>query len=119
MLPAAACAGQISKSVAWLVQVRGLWRIGIYLLTCSQVDGLCLCASTTDSLQSSGPHWLAAGVQVAEQTPLSALRLGELALEAGIPPGVINVLPGDGPGAGAAVAKHSGIDKVRHTVAAI
>ena len=65
-------------------------------------------------LQSSGQHWWAAGVQVAEQTPLSALRLGELALEAGIPPGVINVLPGDGPGAGAAVAKHAGIDKVRH-----
>ena len=54
---------------------------------------------------------------MAEQTPLSALRLGELALEAGVPPGVINVLPGDGPGAGAAVAKHSGIDKVRHTAA--
>ena len=65
-------------------------------------------------LQRSGQHWRAAVVQVAEQTPLSALRLGELALEAGIPPGIINVLPGDGPGAGAAVAKHSGIDKVRH-----
>ena len=61
---------------------------------------------------------MAAGLQVAEQTPLSALRLGELALEAGIPPGVINVLPGDGPGAGAAVAKHQGIDKVRHTAVA-
>ena len=69
------------------------------------------------SLHSPGHDCLAAGVQVAEQTPLSALRLGELALEAGVPPGVINVLPGDGPGAGAAVAKHSGIDKVRHTAA--
>eukprot|EP00891_Asterochloris_glomerata_P008274 jgi/Astpho2/8274/Aster-01357 len=54
-------------------------------------------------------------MKVAEQTPLSALRLGELALEAGVPPGVINVLPGDGPGAGAAVAKHSGIDKCAFT----
>ena len=51
--------------------------------------------------------------QVAEQTPLSALRVGELALEAGHPPGVINIIPGDGPVAGAALAGHPGIDKAR------
>jgi acyl-CoA reductase-like NAD-dependent aldehyde dehydrogenase len=54
----------------------------------------------------------AATCQVAEQTPLSALRVGELALEAGVPPGVLNIIPGDGPVAGAALASHKGIDKV-------
>ena len=49
------------------------------------------------------------GVQVAEQTPLSALRVGELALEAGVPAGVLNIVPGSGEVAGAAVAKHPGI----------
>ena len=50
--------------------------------------------------------------QVAEQTPLSALRVGELALEAGIPPGVINIIPGSGSVAGAALASHKGVNKV-------
>ncbi len=62
---------------------------------------------------------LAAGCTVvmkpAEQTPLSALRIAELALEAGYPPGVINVLPGYGPTAGAAIASHMDIDKVAFT----
>ena len=49
---------------------------------------------------------------MAEQTPLSALRVGELALEAGLPPGVLNIIPGDGPVAGAALASHKGINKV-------
>ena len=56
-----------------------------------------------------------AGTQVAEQTPLSGLRLAELALEAGVPAGAINILPGDGPTTGAAVASHPGIDKVGFT----
>jgi phenylacetaldehyde dehydrogenase len=50
----------------------------------------------------------------AEQTPLSALRLGELALEAGIPPGVLNVVTGFGD-AGAALAEHEDVDKVAFT----
>jgi phenylacetaldehyde dehydrogenase len=50
----------------------------------------------------------------AEQTPLSALRLGELALEAGIPPGVLNVITGYGD-AGAALAEHDDVDKVAFT----
>src|ERR1700742_2083832 len=50
----------------------------------------------------------------AEQTPLSALRLGELALEAGIPPGVLNVITGYGD-AGAALAEHGDVDKVAFT----
>ncbi len=51
----------------------------------------------------------------AEQTPLSALWLGELLLEAGVPAGVVNVVPGYGPTAGAAIARHMGIDKVTFT----
>lgn len=51
----------------------------------------------------------------AEQTPLSCLRLAELALEAGFPPGVINVVPGYGPTAGAALVKHSQVDKIAFT----
>lgn len=62
---------------------------------------------------------LAAGCSVvlkpAEQTPVTALRLGQLALEAGIPPGVINVVTGYGRTAGAALASHPGVDKVSFT----
>src|SRR5271168_3258493 len=51
----------------------------------------------------------------AEQTPLSALRLGELLLEAGIPDGVVNIITGFGPGAGSSIAEHPGVDKVAFT----
>jgi len=62
---------------------------------------------------------LAAGCTVvlkpAEQTPLTALRVGELINEAGFPPGVVNMLPGYGPTAGAALARHMDVDKVAFT----
>src|SRR5258708_2473912 len=62
---------------------------------------------------------LAAGCTVvlkpAEQTPLTALRVGELINEAGFPPGVVNILPGYGPTAGAAIARHMDVDKVAFT----
>jgi aldehyde dehydrogenase (NAD+)/betaine-aldehyde dehydrogenase len=48
-------------------------------------------------------------------TPLTALRLAELAGEVGIPPGVVNVVPGDGPTTGAYLVSHPGIDKVAFT----
>lgn len=51
----------------------------------------------------------------AEQTPLSALRFAELAVEAGLPPGVLNVVTGLGSTAGAALARHPGIDKIAFT----
>ncbi len=51
----------------------------------------------------------------AEQTPLSALRVGELALEAGLPEGVLNIVPGFGETAGAAIAEHFDVDKVAFT----
>ena len=62
---------------------------------------------------------LAAGCTIvmkpAEQTPLSCLRLARLAQEAGIPDGVINVVPGYGPTAGAALVRHPGVDKIAFT----
>ena len=48
-------------------------------------------------------------------TPLSALRLAELAAEVGIPAGVVNVVPGDGPTTGAYLVSHAGVDKVAFT----
>ena len=54
-------------------------------------------------------------LKVAEQTPLSALRLGELIREAGFPNGVVNILAGYGETAGAALAAHSDVDKVAFT----
>jgi acyl-CoA reductase-like NAD-dependent aldehyde dehydrogenase len=62
---------------------------------------------------------LAAGCTVvlkpAEQTPLTALRLGELILEVGFPPGVVNIVPGLGHVAGAALAEHPLVDKIAFT----
>jgi phenylacetaldehyde dehydrogenase len=51
----------------------------------------------------------------AEQTPLTALRLGELIVEAGFPPGVVNILTGYGETTGAALVKHPGVDKIAFT----
>jgi phenylacetaldehyde dehydrogenase len=50
-----------------------------------------------------------------EETPLTALRFGELVLEAGIPPGVVNIVTGFGHTAGAALSAHPGIDKITFT----
>lgn len=74
------------------------------------------------------PLWMAAGklapalaagctcvLKMAEQTPLSALRLGELVMEAGIPSGVVNIVSGFGETAGAALASHELVDKVSFT----
>ena len=51
----------------------------------------------------------------AEQTPLTALRLGEICQEAGLPDGVLNIVPGYGPTAGAALAEHVDVDKIAFT----
>jgi aldehyde dehydrogenase (NAD+) len=62
---------------------------------------------------------LAAGCTIvmkpAEQTPLTCLRMARLAQKAGIPDGVINVVPGYGPTAGASIVKHPGVNKVAFT----
>ncbi|WP_336490879.1 aldehyde dehydrogenase family protein [Methylobacterium nigriterrae] len=54
-------------------------------------------------------------LKVAEETPLSALRLGELLLEAGLPEGVVNIIAGFGETAGAALAAHPDVNKVAFT----
>jgi acyl-CoA reductase-like NAD-dependent aldehyde dehydrogenase len=51
----------------------------------------------------------------AEQTPLTAIRLGELICEAGLPEGVVQIITGFGPGAGSSIAEHPDIDKVAFT----
>ncbi len=70
------------------------------------------------SIWKIGPA-LATGCTVvlkpAEEAPLTSLRLGELAMEAGVPPGVVNVVPGYGETAGAALAAHPDVDKVAFT----
>jgi len=62
---------------------------------------------------------LAAGCPVVlkpdPQTPLSVLRIAELATEVGFPAGAINIVPGDGPSTGAYLVKHPGVDKVAFT----
>jgi acyl-CoA reductase-like NAD-dependent aldehyde dehydrogenase len=62
---------------------------------------------------------LAAGCTVvlkpAPETPLTALMLAEAAAEVGMPPGVLNVLPGGGPTAGGALVTHPGVDKISFT----
>src|SRR5579872_3638417 len=54
-------------------------------------------------------------LKVAEETPLSGLRLGELLQEAGLPDGVVNIVPGFGETAGAALASHPDVQKVAFT----
>jgi len=54
-------------------------------------------------------------IKPAEQSPLTAIRLAELALEAGMPPGVINVVPGFGPTAGKALGLHPDVDALTFT----
>jgi aldehyde dehydrogenase (NAD+) len=62
---------------------------------------------------------LAAGCTVvlkpAEEAPLIALRLGELLMDVGVPPGVVNIVPGYGETAGAALAAHPGVDRIAFT----
>ncbi len=73
------------------------------LLMCAYKAGPALAAGNTIVLKP------------AEQTPLSALRLADLVEEVGFPPGVVNVVTGDGPSAGAPLAAHRGVDKVTFT----
>jgi aldehyde dehydrogenase (NAD+) len=51
----------------------------------------------------------------ASQTPLTALALGDIAVEAGLPPGVLNVITGPGSSVGQAIVEHPGIDKIAFT----
>lgn len=70
------------------------------------------CANTTMILSYLGNTVV---MKLAEQTPLSGLHVAKLVAEAGFPPGVVNVIPGFGPTAGAAIASHMDVDKVAFT----
>jgi acyl-CoA reductase-like NAD-dependent aldehyde dehydrogenase len=123
----------VSQTVAWLRYYAG-WaeRITGDVLPVRQPDMHCYTRKEPVGVCGQIIPWnfpmmmaawklgpaLAAGCTVvlkpAEQTPLTALRIGELALEAGIPNGVLNVVTGDGE-TGAALVDHPGIDKIAFT----
>jgi acyl-CoA reductase-like NAD-dependent aldehyde dehydrogenase len=123
----------VAQTVAWLRHFAG-WceRVRGEVIPVRQNDMLCYTRKEPVGVCGQIIPWnfpmllaswkfapaLAAGctavLKPAEQTPLSALRIGELALEAGIPPGVLNILTGDGE-TGAALVEHPGIDKIAFT----
>jgi acyl-CoA reductase-like NAD-dependent aldehyde dehydrogenase len=123
----------VAQTVAWLRYYAG-WceRVTGDVLPVRQPDMLCYTRKEPVGVCGQIIPWnfpmlmaawklgpaLAAGCTVvlkpAEQTPLSALRIGELALEAEIPPGVLNVLTGDG-STGSALVDHPGVDKIAFT----
>ncbi|WP_233852963.1 aldehyde dehydrogenase family protein [Paraburkholderia sp. HD33-4] len=72
------------------------------MMACMKVANALACGNT-------------AVVKPAELTPLSTLRFGEIVQETGLPPGVVNILPGPGAVAGAALAAHPDVDKVAFT----
>ena len=131
--PLAAAKGDIAASVAHLRYYAG-WptKIEGETIPVSARDMLCYTLREPVGVCAQIVPWnypllmatwkiapaLAAGcpliLKPAEQTPLTALRLGELALEAGFPEGVVNVLTGDGE-TGAALVDHPGVDKVAFT----
>ena len=120
---AAACLrfyGEASTSGAgsWRRSARTRWRSSSASRSASSARS---CRGTTRSIITA---WklapaLAAGNSVvlkpAEQSPLSALLLAELAAEAGLPDGVLNVVPGLGPEAGEPLGRHPGVDKIAFT----
>jgi aldehyde dehydrogenase (NAD+) len=96
---------------------------GMFVATLKEPVGVCGAV-----IPWNGPLWasvlkvgpvLATGctlvLKPAEDASLTPLMFGELCLEAGVPPGVINVVPGFGPTAGAALAAHMGVDKMSFT----
>lgn len=119
--------GQMRYYAGWPTKLTGetyaVSSPGFHVYTHREPVGVCAAItpwnySLVMAAQKIGPA-LAAGntlvLKPAEQTPLTALCLGELALEAGIPPGVLNVVTGFGPTAGAALTRHPGVAKVAFT----
>lgn len=119
--------GQMRYYAGWPTKLTGetyaVSSPGFHVYTRREALGVCAAItpwnySLVMAVQKIGPA-LAAGntlvLKPAEQTPLTALRLGELALEAGIPPGVLNVITGFGHTAGTALTHHPGVVKVAFT----
>ena len=86
---------------------------------CTKIEGrhipLSALAAGGQYLSFTRPEGCTVVLKVAEETPLSALRLGELLIEAGLPDGVVNIVTGFGETAGAALAAHPGVDKIAFT----
>ncbi len=119
--------GQMRYYAGWPTKLTGetyaVSSPGFHVYTRREPLGVCGAItpwnySLVMAAQKIGPA-LAAGntlvLKPAEQTPLTALRLGELALEAGIPAGVFNVVTGFGETAGAALTAHPDVDKIAFT----
>jgi acyl-CoA reductase-like NAD-dependent aldehyde dehydrogenase len=121
-----AAAGTFRYYAGWVNKIHGDTNVsppGFFNVTLREPVGVCgqIIPWNFPLLMASwklGPA-LACGNTVvlkpAEQTPLTALRLGELLLEAGVPSGVVNIVPGFGPTAGGAIVRHPQIDKVAFT----
>lgn len=119
--------GQMRYYAGWPTKLTGetyaVSSPGFHVYTRREPLGVCGAItpwnySLVMAVQKIGPA-LACGntlvLKPAEQTPLTALRLGELALEAGVPPGVLNIVTGFGETAGAALTHHLDVDKVAFT----
>jgi acyl-CoA reductase-like NAD-dependent aldehyde dehydrogenase len=119
--------GQMRYYAGWCTKLTGetypVSSPDFHVYTIRQPLGVCGAItpwnySLVMATQKIGPA-LAAGntlvLKPAEQTPLTALRLGELALEAGIPAGVFNVVTGYGETAGAALTTHPDVNKIAFT----
>ncbi len=119
--------GQMRYYAGWPTKLTGetyaVSSPGFHVYTRREPLGVCGAItpwnySLVMAVQKIGPA-LAAGntlvLKPAEQTPLTAIRLAELALEAGIPEGVFNVVTGFGETAGAALTHHPDVDKVAFT----
>lgn len=118
--------GQLHYYAGWPTKLTGetyaVSSPGFHVYTRREPLGVCAAItpwnySIVMAVQKIGPA-LACGntlvLKPAEQTPLTALRLGELALEAGVPPGVLNIVTGFGD-AGAALTRHPAVAKVAFT----
>ncbi len=119
--------GQMRYYAGWPTKLTGetyaVSSPGFHVYTRREPLGVCAAItpwnySLVMAIQKIGPA-LACGntlvLKPAEQTPLTALRLGELALEAGVPPGVLNVVTGFGETAGAALSCHPDVNKIAFT----
>jgi acyl-CoA reductase-like NAD-dependent aldehyde dehydrogenase len=112
-------AGWCDKVEGQVVPVRGRFHTYVVREPIGVVGGIIPWNSPLPQASQKIAPALAAGCTVvlkpAEQTPVTAVALGEILLEAGVPPGAVNIVQGFGPTAGAAVIAHPGVDKVAFT----
>ena len=112
-------AGWCDKLEGFVVPVRGHFHTYVVREPIGVVGGVIPWNSPLPQASQKIAPALAVGCTIvlkpAEQTPVTAVALGEILLEAGVPPGAVNIVQGFGPTAGAAVVSHPGVDKVAFT----